>query len=75
MEVAGLYKGGRIVPGEGIPEIKWGTFHDEEGVAHVAPVCGDEYLMKGHILSMSCACGPTLDRHPKVNIVVHYVIH
>lgn len=63
------------MPGEGIPEIKWGTFHDKFGIAHIAPVCEDGILMARHILDLSCHCSPTIDRDPRVTIVVHNVIH
>jgi hypothetical protein len=62
------------MPGKDIPEIKWGTFYDKSGTAHVAPVING-YLMDGHVLSAGCQCGPTIDRHPKVKILVHYVVH
>ena len=62
------------MPGVGLPTIKWGTFYDREGNAHVAPVI-DSYLMAGHKLKESCACSPTVDVGKKLTIMVHHVIH
>jgi hypothetical protein len=62
------------MPGPGIPPIKWGTFRDAHGVTHVAPAI-EQYLMKGHRLSIHCACGPHVNKGPNHFIVVHEVIH
>jgi hypothetical protein len=62
------------MPGPGIPEIKWGTFHDKFGVSHVAPAI-EEHLMEGHKLCLTCPCGPRIDRDLNFQIVVHYVVH
>jgi len=62
------------VPGPGIPEIKWGTFIDPGGIAHIAPVI-ETVLMKGHRLSFTCACGPLVEKGMNHLIVIHYIIH
>jgi hypothetical protein len=62
------------VPGKDIPEIKWGTFHDRDGIAHIAPVI-EKRLMAPHILSERCHCGPTIEIRPKVTIIIHHVVH
>jgi hypothetical protein len=62
------------MPGPGIPEIKWGTVADPGGVAHIVPVI-ETVIMKGHRLSISCACGPRLEKSQDYLIVIHYVIH
>jgi len=62
------------MPGKDIPEIQWGTFHDRQGNAHVAPTI-DKFLMAGHKLKETCFCGPTVEFHKKITIVIHHVIH
>jgi hypothetical protein len=62
------------MPGPGIPELKWGTFFDREGKAHVAPTI-DSFLMEGHKLNLKCFCNPLVQRGPNYEIIVHYVVH
>lgn len=62
------------MPGKGIPEIRWGTFYDAGKIIHVAPAI-EKYLMKGHVLSMECKCGPAIYKYPKKVIIVHEIIH
>lgn len=62
------------MPGPGIPEIKWGTFYDQRGFAHVAPII-ETLLMSGHKLSEKCACSPSVDQGQNFVIMVHNVIH
>lgn len=62
------------MPGPGIPEIKWGIFHDRKGLAHVAPALNN-YLMKPHTLSEKCFCGPRIEIDPNVTIIIHEVVH
>lgn len=62
------------MPGKDIPPIKWGTFYDQQGMAHIAPVI-EGYLMEGHKLKEQCACSPVIDRGKNITIMVHNVIH
>jgi hypothetical protein len=62
------------MPGEAIPAIRWGTFYDRNGVAHIAPTI-NEFLMEGHKLSAACACNPLAEQMKHITIMIHYVIH
>lgn len=63
-----------MTPGKNIPEIKWKTFRDDNGVAHVGPSIDNE-LMTPHHLDLRCACVPTRDYTRNSLIIVHHVIH
>jgi len=62
------------VPGVNIPPIRWGTFFDKDGVAHVAPAV-EGYLMAGHVLKTSCWCCPRVDKTRNIEIVIHEIVH
>jgi len=57
-----------------IPPIRWGTFFDHTGRAHVAPAV-EGYLMKGHVLKITCFCCPRVDKTPHTEIVIHEIVH
>jgi hypothetical protein len=68
------------MPGPGIPTVDWGTFHDRNGVAHVAPVLNFHYkgvkeLMTGHKLTTDCFCNPLNASGQNYKIIIHYVVH
>ncbi len=62
------------MPGKDIPEIKWGTFRDGNGIAHVAPAI-EGHLMAGHELTVECRCGPSVNRYPRKVVIVHEIYH
>ena len=62
------------MPGPGIPIIKWGTFFDPGGIAHIAPAI-ENFLMKGHRLAIGCQCSPTVERGTNHLIVIHHIVH
>ena len=62
------------MPGPDISEIKWGTFYDRMGTAHVAPVI-NTMLMEGHKLTVKCFCSPRIELGKDYQIIVHYVVH
>lgn len=62
------------MPAPDIPTIIMGAFRDPNGVGHIAPSI-EGLLMKGHRLSLHCACAPKLDVTEGHLIIIHEVIH
>lgn len=62
------------MPGDNIPQIRWGTFYDQNGQPHVAPAING-YLMKGHVLKTTCWCSPRIEKGKHVEIVIHEIVH
>ncbi len=51
---------------------KWGTFHDEAGNTHVAPVASDGRMLEPHTMKFpGCQCGWKRDEQDSYVCVHH----